>query len=137
MEVSEVLVVSYTSSLTLSVAGIFKVSYIHSFTMPYLIHFFKELFMVLIAIEWIGDKVSVINVVGLFICLCGILSHVIHKIKTMRPNGSLRAYNIETEKFETAESLLNDPETLSMSSNSESELSDTQVLFDILNRHDR
>lgn len=34
MELSEYLVVSYTSSLTLSIAGVFKVSFLYTFHLP-------------------------------------------------------------------------------------------------------
>lgn len=94
--------------------------------------------MLVIAVVCNGDRMSPINILGLLVCLGGIVSHVTHKVKTLQHNGLIRAYNVETEKFETAESLMNDlTDTLSVSSHSESEMSDTQVLFSILNRHDR
>ncbi|XP_058798469.1 solute carrier family 35 member C2 [Phymastichus coffea] len=63
MEVMEFLVVTYTSSLTLSIAGIFK-----------------EISIVVIAYEYRGDKISGLNFVGLLMCLGGITLHVVHKI---------------------------------------------------------
>ena len=64
MEMSEYLLLSYTSSLTLSIAGIFK-----------------EIFTLYLAIEYNGDVLSVLNFVGLFTCLTGITLHVILKVR--------------------------------------------------------
>lgn len=63
MELSEYLVVVNTSSLTLSVAGVFK-----------------EVFTVVLAVEWVGDSMSQINVIGLILCIGGISAHVAHKV---------------------------------------------------------
>ncbi|XP_003743601.1 solute carrier family 35 member C2 [Galendromus occidentalis] len=62
MEVSEYLLLSYTSSLTLSIAGILK-----------------EIFTLYLAVVYSGDILSPLNMVGLVICLCGITIHVICK----------------------------------------------------------
>ncbi|XP_071446514.1 solute carrier family 35 member C2 [Hetaerina americana] len=59
MEVAEYMVVSYTSSLSLSVAGIFK-----------------ELVTVMLAVAINGDKLSSINYIGFLLCLGGIINHV-------------------------------------------------------------
>lgn len=64
MELSEYLLLSYTSSLTLSIAGIFK-----------------EIFTLYLAVEYNGDVLSMINFVGLFTCLVGITIHVILKAR--------------------------------------------------------
>ncbi|XP_059055323.1 solute carrier family 35 member C2 [Achroia grisella] len=63
MEISEFLVVTYTSSLTLSIAGIFK-----------------EMCILVLAVKVSGDQLSLINVVGLVLCLLGIISHIVHKV---------------------------------------------------------
>ncbi|XP_011495726.1 PREDICTED: solute carrier family 35 member C2 [Ceratosolen solmsi marchali] len=63
MEVLEFLVVTYGSSLTLSVSGIFK-----------------EICILVIAYEWKGDQMSGLNFIGLLMCLGGIILHVIQKI---------------------------------------------------------
>lgn len=122
MEVTEVMVVTYTSSLTLSIAGIFK-----------------ELFMLILAVVCNGDKMSPLNFVGLLVCLGGIISHVAHKIQTTHLSSTTtRFHDFEVEKFEVSESLINDSvDHLTVSSDSETEHSDTQVLFDILNRRER
>lgn len=74
MELSEYLVVSRMSSLTLSVAGIFK-----------------EVCTLTLAIEWNGDIMSKLNFVGLLLCLAGIGLHVFRRSvkeaeKTMAKN---------------------------------------------------
>ncbi|KAJ8687428.1 hypothetical protein QAD02_023222 [Eretmocerus hayati] len=63
MEIAEFLVVTYGSSLTLSIAGIFK-----------------EICILVIAYKVRGDKMSGLNFVGLLLCLGGITLHVIQKI---------------------------------------------------------
>ncbi|XP_055626821.1 solute carrier family 35 member C2 [Toxorhynchites rutilus septentrionalis] len=65
MEVSEFLVLTNTSSLTLSVAGIFK-----------------EICQLVLAVELYGDQLSLVNVLGLVMCLGGICCHVVHKFWT-------------------------------------------------------
>ncbi|KAJ8378194.1 hypothetical protein AAFF_G00244820 [Aldrovandia affinis] len=56
---SEFLLVSRTSSLTLSIAGIFK-----------------EVCILLLASRLMGDKMSTLNWLGFGVCLCGISLHV-------------------------------------------------------------
>lgn len=63
MEITEFLVVTHTSSLTLSVTGIFK-----------------EICILILAFEWKGDHISGLNFIGLLLCLGGIILHVIQKI---------------------------------------------------------
>ncbi|OXU27569.1 hypothetical protein TSAR_011524 [Trichomalopsis sarcophagae] len=63
MEVLEFLVVTYGSSLTLSISGIFK-----------------EICILVIAYVWKGDQMSGLNFIGLLMCLGGICLHVIQKI---------------------------------------------------------
>lgn len=62
MELSEFLTLSYTSSLTLSVVGIFK-----------------EICQLVLAIEFNHDQLTLINVLGLTLCLGGICCHVLNK----------------------------------------------------------
>lgn len=71
MELSEFLVLSFTSSLTLAVSGIFK-----------------EICQLVLAVELAGDRLSALNVVGLVMCLGGICSHVLHKYRTMVRSGA-------------------------------------------------
>lgn len=78
---------------------------------------------------------STINEIGLLICLCGITSHVIHKIKTNSVQRYPKSYEINGQG-EMGESLMKYlPEKYVVSSDSEH--SDTQELFNILNRHDK
>lgn len=69
MEISEFLVLSQTSSLTLSVSGIFK-----------------EICQLVLAVEVNGEQLSFYNLVGLILCLGGITSHVIHKYWLLTDN---------------------------------------------------
>ncbi|CAH8668845.1 unnamed protein product [Schistosoma rodhaini] len=62
LEISEYLVVSSASSLTLSVAGIFK-----------------EVCTLYLAAKFNGDNISLVNVFGFVICLCGITLHIVAK----------------------------------------------------------
>jgi len=72
MEVAEFLLVSYTSGLTLSVAGIVK-----------------EVISLTMAIIIEQSDVSVVNMIGLVICMSGITLHVIRKVTTVeRPSSS-------------------------------------------------
>ncbi|XP_064544601.1 solute carrier family 35 member C2 [Drosophila montana] len=66
MEVSEFLVLCKTSSLTLSIAGIFK-----------------DICQLALAVALKGDQLSPINLVGLAVCLAGIACHLLHKYSSM------------------------------------------------------
>lgn len=79
MEISEFLVLSETSSLTLSVSGIFK-----------------EICQLVLAVELSGEQLSVYNLVGLILCLGGITSHVIYKYWLLTDNTPERI-NIESD----------------------------------------
>ncbi|KAF7271753.1 solute carrier family 35 member C2 isoform X2 [Rhynchophorus ferrugineus] len=120
MEVSEVTLVTYTSSLTLAIAGIFK-----------------EVFILAIAVEINGDMMSPINIIGLFVCLCGISGHVIHKIRSTSSQSRQTAgrhYELNSERYELGETLIDDVKS---ELNSDDEKSDSQILFDILSRDKR
>jgi len=62
MEVVEFLLVTYTSSLTLSVVGIFK-----------------EICTLVLAVIINNDQMSFVNFLGLVLCLIGIICHVVFK----------------------------------------------------------
>jgi len=62
MEIAEYLVVTFTSSLTLSVAGIFK-----------------EICTLCLAVVFNGDQLTFINFLGLLLCFTGIICHVAFK----------------------------------------------------------
>ncbi|XP_076840735.1 solute carrier family 35 member C2-like isoform X2 [Brachyhypopomus gauderio] len=67
---SEFLLVSRTSSLTLSIAGIFK-----------------EVCILLLAVEFLGDRMSPVNWLGFVVCLSGISLHVGLKMHYSKGNG--------------------------------------------------
>jgi solute carrier family 35 protein C2 len=62
METVEFLLVTYTSSLTLSVVGIFK-----------------EICTLVLAVILNGDQMTLVNFIGLVLCLLGIICHVTFK----------------------------------------------------------
>lgn len=79
MEISEFLVLSQTSSLTLSVSGIFK-----------------EICQLVLAVEIHGEVLSLYNLIGLILCLGGITGHVIYKYWMLTDNTPERV-NVESE----------------------------------------
>ena len=64
LESSELLVVTFTSSLTLSVSGIFK-----------------EICIIYLAVIWNNNKLNTMNTFGLVVCMLGITIHVLLKAK--------------------------------------------------------
>ncbi|KAI4471890.1 solute carrier family 35 [Holotrichia oblita] len=133
MEVAEVLVVTYTSSLTLSIAGIGK-----------------EILILVLAVLWNGDRMSIVNATGLFVCLTGIVAHVVHKIGNAQQAAAgadgfpTRVYEKDTstgdERDEmSSKSLMEKAPASFLVSDSEAEgdQNDSMDLFNILNRHDR
>ena len=64
LELSEYLLVSHTSSLTLCIAGIFK-----------------EIITVILAVCVHGEQISPLNALGLMVCLFGIMLHVWFKTR--------------------------------------------------------
>jgi solute carrier family 35, member C2 len=144
MEISEFLVLSYTSSLTLSVAGIFK-----------------EICQLVLAVEINGDQLSVLNVLGLIMCVGGICSHVIHKYWTYLEEQSAASSpesSVEYEKepnnyknktttritngkyqHKQVKTPLLDSDDMVHSDSDNSQIDDknsSEVLFDILKRRD-
>ncbi|CAN7937740.1 unnamed protein product [Ixodes hexagonus] len=75
MELSEYLLLTYTSSLTLSIAGIIK-----------------EVCTLYLAVNYSGDEISFMNFVGLVICLLGIALHVL--VKSLNSNGEASALSL-------------------------------------------
>lgn len=67
MEVMEFLVVTYTSSLTLSISGVFK-----------------EICTLALAFALKGDQMTGLNFIGLLMCLGGIMLHVVQKVLVNR-----------------------------------------------------
>lgn len=96
------------------------------------------MFQLVLAVEWNGDVMTPLNVIGLFICICGISCHVVHKIKTQPIRLPGRSYDSDLERKELEEYLMDDDLPYDVDSDSDDgEKSDTQVLFDILSRHER
>ncbi|XP_043248362.1 solute carrier family 35 member C2 [Colletes gigas] len=141
MEVTEFLVVTYTSSLTLSITGIIK-----------------EISMLILAVEWKGDEMSSLNFIGLLMCLGGIMIHTVSKILSNRnrksenmelqfnspPNSKLKNeegidinFPLLTQKSTSLTNLLN----AEFSSDEDDPVKDhensTQILSDILQRREQ
>ncbi|XP_050535353.1 solute carrier family 35 member C2-like isoform X3 [Daktulosphaira vitifoliae] len=111
LEVSEYYVVYKTSSLTLTVVGIIK-----------------EVCSLVLAVECNGDKMTPLKILGLALCLCGVIGHVWHKYNASRPIESRYGIiNNEDNKHLTR------IESEDMN-DSDSTDDSTQVLFDIINR---
>lgn len=81
MEISEFLVLSQTSSLTLSVSGIFK-----------------EICQLVLAVEINNEQLSFYNLIGLILCLGGITSHVIYKYWMMTDNTPERLNSVDSNE---------------------------------------
>ncbi|XP_057668235.1 solute carrier family 35 member C2 [Diorhabda carinulata] len=116
MEFSEVTVVTYTSSLTLAIAGIFK-----------------EIVQLVMAVHYNNDQLSLLNIVGLSLCLCGISFHVFHKIKNQPVRSQHRFYEKNLEGHGINDYLIKQ-DLYENHTDSDDERSDTEILFDILNR---
>ncbi|CAH2103683.1 unnamed protein product [Euphydryas editha] len=126
MEISEFLVVTYTSSLTLSIAGIFK-----------------EMCILVLAVEVSGDQLSLINVVGLAVCLLGIIGHIVHKLLVIKSvAGTVHAVDFDVvnrsrkakSKEEHHELLLD--ESKWQNASEDSDIDSNVVLFEVLQRRD-
>lgn len=91
--------------------------------------------ILVLAVEWNGDQLSPINVVGLLVCLSGIICHVIHKIQTTA-KYSAKSYEIQAERHELGEHLMIEEHHYDIGSESD-ERSDTQILFEVIGRHER
>lgn len=132
MEVAEFLVVTHTSSLTLSVAGIFK-----------------EVCTLILAVET-GDQMNIINAIGLFFCLGGIIFHVLHKSAIANRRSSMAEldedlFSSEGDPTQSNSSDLRVPLLAESSvrftsgniySTDESDEDSSNVLFNILQRRD-
>ncbi|XP_073957608.1 solute carrier family 35 member C2-like [Choristoneura fumiferana] len=124
MEVSEFLVVTHTSSLTLSIAGIFK-----------------EMCILVLAVEVSGDRLSPINVAGLGVCLLGITGHCVHKLLFLKSvAGTVTAIDEEFEPPSREWPTKDDGEPLLEAnwghSSEESDFDANTVLFEVVQRRD-
>ncbi|XP_012268370.1 solute carrier family 35 member C2 [Athalia rosae] len=141
MELAEYMVVTRTSSLTLSISGIFK-----------------EICTLTLAFVWKGDKMSGLNFVGLLMCLGGIILHAIQKVLTtkkeanedleLNSNSGLSNGTKSDDGFDTNLPLLTPQKSTSLtnllnenfSSDDEEgkgEENSSQVLFNILQRREQ
>uniref|UniRef100_A0A1B6FYX5 Sugar phosphate transporter domain-containing protein n=1 Tax=Cuerna arida TaxID=1464854 RepID=A0A1B6FYX5_9HEMI len=117
MELSEYLVVSCTSSLTLSIAGIFK-----------------EICTIILAVEWNGDQMTAINAIGLLFCLGGIICHVISKAMSSSADRVPTPLHKPLLDQASAQFLAEDSSTEDERHRDDSS---TEVLFSVLNSRNR
>ncbi|XP_078367610.1 solute carrier family 35 member C2-like [Oculina patagonica] len=78
ISVAEFLLLSHTSSLTLSISGIFK-----------------EICTLSLATEFAGDKMTTVNFFGLVLCLIGISVHVVIKATKDADNSKFNQHKVE------------------------------------------
>lgn len=141
MELTEFMVVTRTSSLTLSISGIFK-----------------EICSLVLAFEWKGDQMSSLNFVGLLMCLGGIILHSVQKmvmgkrdrtdelelnINSIMNNGTKSDEGFDTnlpllttQKSTSLTNLLNENFS-SDEDEGKSEENSSQVLFNVLQRREQ
>ncbi|XP_046603888.1 solute carrier family 35 member C2 [Neodiprion virginianus] len=141
MELAEYMVVTRTSSLTLSISGIFK-----------------EICTLILAFEWKGDEMSSLNFVGLLLCLGGIILHSFQKFRMTRKdkiedlelehNSMLNNRTKSDDGFDTNLPLLSTQKSTSLTNllneffssdedENKNEESSSQVLFNILHRREQ
>ncbi|KAH8339318.1 hypothetical protein KR074_011416 [Drosophila pseudoananassae] len=85
MEFAEFLVLCKTSSLTLSIAGIFK-----------------DICQLALAVTFKKDQLSLINVIGLVVCLAGIVCHLLHKYSTMQDSQKQQQADFDIDNEESS-----------------------------------
>ncbi|BET02714.1 solute carrier family 35 member [Nesidiocoris tenuis] len=119
MELSEYLIVSQLSGLTLSIANILK-----------------EVCTLTLAIEWNGDVMSRLNFEGLLLCMGGIILHVVHKLVKTRKSFEHQSHKQIID--EASARFLADVGTTDDEEDDENgENSSTEVLFSVLHSRDR
>lgn len=102
--------------------------------------------ILVLAVEVSGDQLSPINVVGLGVCLLGIIGHIIHKVLVIKSvTGNVRGIDfndmgvrerkrVQKPKEETHEPLLEDNNKWQASE--DSDFDSNVVLFEVLQRRD-
>lgn len=63
------------------------------------------------AVEYNGDQLSLVNALGLVVCLAGICCHVVHKYSTLTKIQSLAAYDESSSDLHLNEASLNGTST--------------------------
>lgn len=99
--------------------------------------------ILVLAVEVSGDQLSPINVVGLAVCLLGIIGHIVHKLLVIRSvAGTVHAVDFDVvqrprkakSEDEHHELLLD--ESKWQNASEESDIDSNVVLFEIMQRRD-
>jgi len=127
MELSEFLTLGQTSSLTLSIVGIFK-----------------EICQLILAVEFNHDQLTGFNLIGLVLCLGGILCHAISKYYSLSNTPIIKhidacIHRIPETDFNFKKlahaPLLNDDDSCLSETDSQTE-SHSNVIYDVFKRRD-
>lgn len=107
--------------------------------------YFQEMCILVLAVEVSGDQVSLVNVIGLVLCLFGIIGHIVHKVLIIKAvTGTVHAIDSDdfenisksrSPKEENQEPLLDD-ERWQNAASEESDIDSNVVLFEVLQRRD-
>lgn len=57
----------------------------------------QDIFQLVLAVEYNGDQLSLVNALGLVVCLAGICCHVVHKYSTLSRLQDLNSYDESTD----------------------------------------
>lgn len=91
----------------------------------------QEICILALAVEWEGNSMTLLNFIGLLMCLGGIIFHVIHKAKSTVVSHKPYIDEASARFLPEGGSSSSDDET------GHGEDSSTEVLFSVLNSRDR
>lgn len=83
----------------------------------------------ILAVEWNGDKMTTMKLLGLALCMVGVIGHLWKKYSNLKSTEN--RYGIIGDNQEEDNKRLTLPESSDTDENSDNS---TEVLFDILNR---
>lgn len=122
-------------------------------------HISQEICQLILAVEYDGDQMSIINMLGLVMCLGGIACHIVHKfalaknVHTVAMNGSLpmtatsnqnqsdggtkTKHNVKLD-FQSSQRtpLLESSDEYSDNASDDLHQNESEVIFDVLKRRD-
>lgn len=89
----------------------------------------------MLAVEFNGDKMTLLNMVGLLCCLAGIICHVVYKATKIASEHSSTPLNKPLLEQASAHFLTED--TSNSDDDQQDDDSSTEVLFSVLNSRNR